>query len=199
LAAALGASHIKSADYEVRIRPGVYRTSENAGFVFTDSSISLKRWPEEIEQRVVFDCEHGPAPFTFKDCSASSLTGVELRNCPAVLVSGTTGFTVTDTHFLYSKGSALHVVDSELVAERVVVTPNKRTSVRCEGTQNNVVDVDGTLSLSKECTNSENNRLHAERDTRLSAAPQNVAHAAVVLVMFILGLNWILEGLEARW
>jgi hypothetical protein len=33
----------------------------------------------------------------------------------------------------------------------------------------------------------------------LSSAPQNVAHAAVVLVMFILGLNWVLEGLEARW
>ena len=37
------------------------------------------------------------------------------------------------------------------------------------------------------------------QDTRLSSAPQNVAHAAVVLVMFILGLNWVLEGLEARW
>jgi hypothetical protein len=47
------------------------------------ASLSLKRWPEEIEQRVVFDCEHGPAPFTFKDCSASSLTGcLSLPPCP---------------------------------------------------------------------------------------------------------------------
>lgn len=296
LADAFGGSHLlKSTDYEVRIRPGVYRASENVGFVFTDSSISLKRWPEESEQRVVFDCEHGPASFAFKDCSASSLTGIELRHCPTVLVAGSTGFTVTDAHFLDGKplaptdsrlarrnvaqsaamtggsalmvthttglvvqdsvfvnhtarpggalfvdasegvqlrrlqirsgggifiaackdkttlsdatliacssggkGGAIHVVGSELVVQRVAITPNKRTSVRCEG-QASVIDVDGTLLLSKACTNSDTNRPHSERDTRLSSAPQNVAHAAVVLVMFILGLNWVLEGLEARW
>ena len=97
------------------------------------------------------------------------------------------------------KGGAIHVVGSELVAQRVYITPNKvsaassdptrttahahtrhhlilnltrlcaiqRTSVRCEG-QASVIDVDGTLLLSKACTNSDTNRPHSERVRRSS-------------------------------
>jgi hypothetical protein len=78
LAAALGASHIKSADYEVReplpplvalarrsplacaaqvrIRPGVYRTSENVGFVFTDSSIRYTSVLGTLERAAADPC-----------------------------------------------------------------------------------------------------------------------------------------------